>query len=244
RVGLLAAGTPEARLVAERLTDVGRLKAARIHPVALLMALRTFATGYDERGDDHWYPAPEIVAALNEAFHLAFAAVEPSNKRFVVGVDVSGSMDSPVAGSRMTCAEGAAAMAMALVHAEPQVSTMAFANDFRSLPFHKGLRLDAALALTQGMTFGPTDCALPMRWARHVGVKADTFVVITDNETWSGPMKPMAELHRYREETGIHASLVVIGMTATEFTIADPKDPKTLDVAGFDATVPALVGTL
>jgi 60 kDa SS-A/Ro ribonucleoprotein len=33
----------------------------------------------------------------------------------------------------------------------------------------------------------------------------------------------------------------VIGMTATNFTIADPNDPGTLDVAGFDAAVPQIV---
>jgi 60 kDa SS-A/Ro ribonucleoprotein len=34
---------------------------------------------------------------------------------------------------------------------------------------------------------------------------------------------------------------VVVGMTATEFSIADPSDPGMLDVAGFDAAVPSLV---
>jgi 60 kDa SS-A/Ro ribonucleoprotein len=32
-----------------------------------------------------------------------------------------------------------------------------------------------------------------------------------------------------------------MGMTATGFTIADPKDAYSLDVVGFDANVPALI---
>jgi 60 kDa SS-A/Ro ribonucleoprotein len=40
---------------------------------------------------------------------------------------------------------------------------------------------------------------------------------------------------------GIPARLVVVGMTATGFTIADPSDPLSLDVAGFDSAVPRLI---
>lgn len=36
-------------------------------------------------------------------------------------------------------------------------------------------------------------------------------------------------------------SAVVVGMTATKFSIADPSDPRMLDVAGFDAAVPSLI---
>ena len=38
------------------------------------------------------------------------------------------------------------------------------------------------------------------------------------------------------------AKLVVVGLTATEFTIADPNDAGTLDVVGFDAAAPAVMG--
>ena len=40
---------------------------------------------------------------------------------------------------------------------------------------------------------------------------------------------------------GIDARLVVVAMTATRNTIADPADPKQLDVSGFDSAVPALL---
>lgn len=244
RVGLLTSGTPEVRTVVGRLTDPARLKGARIHPVALLLALRTYAAGWGDRGRNVWNPAPEIVAALDEAFHLSFGMLETNGKRTVIGLDVSGSMTGSVAGMTMSCAEGAAAMAMALVAMGSDVRTMAFAESFKPLPFHKGLRLDAALALTRGMTFGRTDCAQPMLWAKKHKVEADTFVVLTDNETWYGSTTPMQALRDYRAETGIDASLVVVAMTATEFSIADPNDPKTLDVAGFDATVPQIVASV
>ena len=72
-------------------------------------------------------------------------------------------------------------------------------------------------------------------------IEIDTFWIATDNETWAGAMHPHQALQQYREKTGIPARLAVLGMTATDFTIADPADPGSLDVAGFDSAVPTLV---
>lgn len=66
----------------------------------------------------------------------------------------------------------------------------------------------------------------------------DTFVVYTDNETWAGGVYPTVALDQYRQKTGIGARLIVVGMTATEFTIADPTRADMLDVVGFDAAAP------
>jgi 60 kDa SS-A/Ro ribonucleoprotein len=40
---------------------------------------------------------------------------------------------------------------------------------------------------------------------------------------------------------GIPARLIVVGMVANGFTIADPDDPGMLDVVGFDTSAPALM---
>ena len=69
----------------------------------------------------------------------------------------------------------------------------------------------------------------------------DAFYVYTDNETWAGAVHPVKALQQYRQQTGIPAKLVVVGMTATGFSIADPNDAGMLDVVGFDAGVPALM---
>jgi 60 kDa SS-A/Ro ribonucleoprotein len=90
------------------------------------------------------------------------------------------------------------------------------------------------------MQFGGTDCALPMTWALKNRVGADAFVVYTDSETWAGG-HPVAALRKYRNKMGIPAKLVVVGMTATEFTIADPDDAGMLDVVGFDTVAPGVI---
>lgn len=40
----------------------------------------------------------------------------------------------------------------------------------------------------------------------------------------------------------LDAKLVVVALTPTEFTIADPSDAGMLDVSGFDSAVPGLIG--
>jgi 60 kDa SS-A/Ro ribonucleoprotein len=88
---------------------------------------------------------------------------------------------------------------------------------------------------------GGTDCALPMVWALRNRVEVDTFQVYTDNETWHGAVHPHQALREYREKMGIDARLVVVAMTAGGASIADPSDPRQLDVSGFDASVPNLL---
>ncbi|MDP3768864.1 MAG: TROVE domain-containing protein, partial [Dehalococcoidia bacterium] len=102
-------------------------------------------------------------------------------------------------------------------------------------------RLDDVAKRMGAIPMGGTDCALPMLYARREKLDVDTFVVYTDNETWAGSVHPTQALRAYREMTGIPAKLIVVGMTATEFTIADPSDAGMLDVVGFDASAPAVM---
>ena len=80
-----------------------------------------------------------------------------------------------------------------------------------------------------------------MLYASEKGLKVDAFVVMTDNETWAGTTHPVGALRDYRRKTGIPAKLVVVGMTSTGFSIADPNDGGMLDVVGFDAAAPEVI---
>jgi 60 kDa SS-A/Ro ribonucleoprotein len=72
-------------------------------------------------------------------------------------------------------------------------------------------------------------------------VAVDTFVVYTDSETWYGTIHPAEALRRYRERMGIAAKLIVCGMVANNFSIADPADGGMLDVVGFDTAAPPVM---
>jgi 60 kDa SS-A/Ro ribonucleoprotein len=251
-LGPMAAGTP---LVAAQLADRDRLIRARVHPVSVLVALRTYASGHGMRGQGEWTPVPQITDALDAAFYAAYAAVEPAGKRTMIALDVSGSMTQPVSGLPLSCREASAALALVTAATEPQHMIAGFtAGSGRSRWSHAGYgsgisplnisprqRLDDVTGMIANLPFGGTDCALPMIWARQQGTGIDTFLVITDNETWAGDIHPHQALEEYRQETGIPARLAVAAMTATDFTIADPDDPGSLDVSGFDSAVPGLL---
>jgi len=243
QVGLLGPLSQAAQTIASRIADVERLKKGRIHPIQLLMALKVYQHGRGEKGKLTWKPVPQVVDALDAAFYMAFQAVEPTHKRWLVGLDVSGSMGcGQIAGcAGLTPCMGAAAMAMVLLHTEPQCYVHGFADTFRDLGMSKRDRLDAAMQKAQLHNFGRTDCAVPMLHALKQQIPVDCFVVISDNETWYGGIHPCQALQQYRQAMGINAKSVVMGMTATSYTIADPRDPGMLDVVGFDAACPTVM---
>lgn len=245
RLGVL---TGELRTkVAAQLADPARLRRGRVHPVSVLVALRTYAAGQGAGGT--WAPIREIVDALDAAFYAAFATVVPSGRRTLLAVDVSGSMKvGSVSGLPLSPREASAALALVTMATEPDVTCVGFtsadggwAPALTELAISPRQRLDDAIAAVSRLPFGSTDCALPMVWAEQTGREFDTFVVLTDNETWAGPIHPHQALVRYRERSGIDARLVVVGMTATDVSLADPSDAGMLDVAGFDAAAPGLI---
>jgi len=242
RIGLIKPGSEVAQKVAFRLADADRLRKARVHPVALLIAERTYESGHGLKGSGMWTPVPEVIDALDAAFYTAFENVESTGKRYLLGIDVSGSMSMHgVAGSPLTACEAATAMAMVTVQSEKTVFPMAFAHVFKPLPLSKRTRLDDALRHTRNQNFGATDCAAPMLYATEHKLDVDVFVVYTDNETWAGSVHPAQALRQYRERSGIMAKLIVVGIVSNGFTIADPKDGGMLDVVGFDTTVPQVM---
>jgi 60 kDa SS-A/Ro ribonucleoprotein len=132
-------------------------------------------------------------------------------------------------------------MAMATAKVEPQFHAMAFSTTFMPLTISPRQRLDDVLKTVDNLPFSGTDCALPMIWATENEVEVDTFVIYTDNETWAGNIHPFQALAEYRRKMGRQALLIVVGMTATGFTIADPNDPGMLDVVGFDTAAPQVM---
>lgn len=241
-IGLLAPLSAEAGRVAETFADVQRLKQGRVHPLAILVALKTYAQGHGDKGGLSWTPVPQIVDALNEAFYLSFDAVEPTGKAHLLALDVSGSMaHGNVAGMSITPREATAAVAMVTARVEKNWHIMGFSSRFIPLDITPSMRLDDVVRKMDALPFESTDCGLPMVWAKQHKAQVDAFVVMTDNETYAGPVHPYQALRDYRQQSGRAAKLIVVGTAATEFTIADPKDGGMLDVVGFSTDVPAVM---
>lgn len=245
RVGLLAPMSQAVGTVTAALANSEAIHKTRVHPIAVLAALKTYAQGHGERGQNTWMPVPQIIDALDSAFYLAFKNVEPTGKRFYLGIDVSGSMSwessiiSGIPGLHARVAAGA--MAMVTARTEPNYYVAAFSGAMAQLPMSTKQRLDDVCAMMDRQSAGPTDCALPMLDAVEKKIPVDVFVIYTDNETWCGGIHPCQALQDYRQKMGIAAKLIVVCMTATQFSIADPNDGGMLDVVGFDTATPAVM---
>lgn len=248
-VGLLGPMSDSAKLVIERITDKDALHKARVHPIQVLSALSTYKEGHGARGSLSWKPNQRVVDALDEAFYLSFHTVEPTGKRFYLALDVSGSMDwGDIAGiPGLTPRVGSAAMAMVTARTEKDYYIAGFTGGWRStdnmqrLDISPRQRLDTVLQKVDDCPMGGTDCSLPMRDALEQKIEVDVFTIYTDNETWAGGVHPVQALKQYRDKMGIPAKLVVVAMTATECSIADPNDPGTLDIVGFDSAAPKIM---
>lgn len=240
--GLLKPLSNAEAFVCFRLSNTENLQRSRVHPFSILLALKTYESGAGFRGTGSWVPCPAVIDALDDAFYEAFTYTEGSGKKFLLGIDVSGSMASAaINNTNITAREAAAAMAMCTLKAEAQVYAHGFSHTFVDLKLSKKMRLDTVVKHISGLPFSSTDCALPMMHALKYKLEVDTFVVYTDNETWSGNIHPDQALDRYRQATGRAARLVTCAFTSSGFTIADPNDAGMLDCVGLDASLPSII---
>jgi hypothetical protein len=236
--------------IIKMLTDPKSVKDSKIHPLQVLVGMKTYSQGKGDLGSMTWTPNSYITTALSTTFRQSFGNITSTGKRYMIGLDVSGSMTTFMcAGAKnITPREGSIAMAMMTLYAEgaENVHIYGFSNTFYN--FNGKIRPDMtvqdAIKATD-VPFGATNCALPMTEAlkmyRESGIVFDVFCVYTDSETYAPTVHPQVALEVYRKETRVDAKLIVVGMTSNCLTIADPKDKNTLNLAGFDTSTPELI---
>lgn len=244
-IGLLTPMGSSTKIVTSRLTNAEAIKSERVHPMQFLLASGVYAQGHGEKGKLTWNALREVRDALDAGFYAAFKTIEPTGKNTLIALDVSGSMHGGnIAGAPgITPAIASAAMAMVTMRAEKTWHLMGFSHRLIRLDnISANDSLETVVKKITGIPFGSTDCALPMLYAAGEDIDVDVFQVYTDNETWHGNTHPFQALKAYRSKSGRKdAKLVVCGLTATEFTIADPSDPGMLDVVGMDSHAPSLM---
>lgn len=244
RIGVLKPLSSELDLVIDRLTDDQQITKSRVHPINILAALKTYASGTGYKGGNSWTPNQKIVDALNIALYKSFKNVEPTGKKILLALDISGSMWVPCVGmDQIKAIEAGAMVAMAISRTEQNYHMMAFTTQFEELHISSNQRFDDVSKYldTLQRKMGGTDCAKPMLYAIENKLDVDAFVVITDNETWAGNIKPDQALNEYRRKFNKDAKLIVLATSATKFSIADPNDPGMLDISGFSSDVPQVI---
>lgn len=262
RVGLIGPMSSANAVVLQKMNEQALVR-GRMHPISMLMALKTYESGHSVRGDSSWTPVPQILDGLEEGFYNAFGAVEATNKRTMICLDVSGSMgpgefrvSERYPGMRgyatgfggvggipgLSARMASTAMAMVTARTEPNYCVTAFSHTLIPIDYvRKNSSIGDVMEKTSRIPFGATDCALPMRYALEKKIPIDIFQVYTDSETYGGTQHVCEALKQYRREMGINAKLVVNAMTSTELSIADPKDPGMLDCVGLDASTPNII---
>lgn len=239
--GLLQEGSFEPiELVEKKLTDMDYLKKSRVHPMHILTALATYKKGRNFRGDSRWTPVGRVLDILDAAFYASFGLVVPTNKKTLIGLDVSGSMGFHVNGV-LSAYEIAGAMSLVQYRTEPMCAMVAFSHELIPIAPSKHSRLDSWIEAMMNISFGGTDCSLPILYAKERNLEFDVFQVWTDNQTWAGSIHPSQALRDYRNKTGTPSKLIVAGVTSSGFSIADPEDRGMLDIVGFDSAVPSII---
>ena len=241
--GLLVKGNWDViSIILEHLSDERAIKKSRIHPMQAILAYITYGSGHGNKGNNSWEVVPQVLDALQDLVYKSFSNVESTNKKYYLALDVSGSMGWSMAGNtELSCAKASAVMAMAIARSEKNYIINGFADGLRPLKITAKTTLNEAFREVAASNFGGTDCSLPMLDALQKNIYVDTFVVITDNETWAGRTHPVQALREYQNKINKNAKLVVIGMTSTGFSIADPSCPEMLDVVGFDTSTPNII---
>ena len=240
-VGILSPGSQNETMITGRLGDVDALRKCRIHPFKVLLARLT----YNRRRRNN----EAILRALDQAFYLAFRFVLPTNKRFLLALDVSASMFSGSVNGCNSIHASTAAAAMALVTArtEPHCEIVAFSTTMVPLNIRPEMTLSQVKDEMRRVPSGTTDCTLPMQYALEQYESTqrrqfDVFVVYTANKPDNHQLSPAEVLRDYRQRANVlDAKLVVCAMKSNGFTIADPDDINMLDVAGFDLSAPQLI---
>jgi 60 kDa SS-A/Ro ribonucleoprotein len=230
-------------LIESKLLDRDYLRKARIHPIDILKALKTYTSGGRlGRSKKTWDPVPRIVDILDDAVELAFEVQEPTGKMFVHAVDVSGSMTwSQVESVNLMASEIAAAMALTTVKAEKNYMIRGFSTQFIDLGVTKKDSFRDTLRKTSERTFGATDASVAWDYLVKEKIHTDVAVFWTDSESWAGGRHTSQALQEYRKRVNPNVKAIYVTLTPYQITLVDPSDPLSYDLGGFDSSMPKLI---
>lgn len=179
----LESGTPlteVAQTVAARLRDPDLVRRARAYPYQLLVAYANAQAA-----------VPMVIKeALQDALDASLENVPELEGRTWVMVDVSGSMQSPMTGTRpgasskVKCVDVAALIASALLRKNREAGVVVF----NTVAHHVALNpRDSVVSNTQrlaSMLGGGTAISSGFDLLNQDGASGDTVVVVSDNQSW------------------------------------------------------------
>jgi 60 kDa SS-A/Ro ribonucleoprotein len=167
-------------LVANRLRDPQLIEKARVFPYQLMVAYHNV---------DQQVPNA-VREALQDAMELAIANVPNIAGKVYVLPDVSGSMHSPVTGSRgsvttaVRCLDVAALVAAAILRKNPDAEVIPFKEEIVNVRLNPRDSVMTNAERLARVTPGGTNCSAPLRELNKRRAKGDLIVYVSDNESW------------------------------------------------------------
>ena len=237
--------------VAARIVDVEEIKRSRQFPYQYLSASLNTSPGI----------SVTIKNALMQAAEIACGNIPELPGPIVIGLDVSGSMSSPITGYRgngattkVTCLHVAALFAMAILRRNPGSLLVPFDTKNHNLE-----RVSPEATITALWSFltkfhgGGTDCSIPLATV-NTQYRDRPFigcVLISDNESWVGTgrhgstatMTQWQEFVKNQKTLGvIDPKLVCIDLQPNTTTQV-PESENVLNVGGFSDSIFPLVSS-
>lgn len=236
RHGAFAADAGLAARVAARLGDPAALAKARVLPYQLLAALTYLGPEV---------PA-EVRAALERALEAAVSGIPALPGRVAVCPDVSGSMRSPVTGTRkgassaVRCVDVAGLIASAVLRSNPRARVLPFEVDVVPVTLSAEASVAANAQALAAVGGGGTCVSAPLALLATEKAKVDLVVVVSDNQSWvdarnAAGTATLAEWQRIRARNP-QARLVCIDLQPYGTTQAVER-ADILNVGGFSDAV-------
>lgn len=167
-------------LVAERLSNRGEIQNAHVFPYQLLAAYQNASTDIPKKVRD----------ALQEAMEISTQNVPPFEGKIYVGVDVSGSMNSPITGhrqgstSKVTCVQVAGLIASIFLRRSEDVEVIPFSDRVKDITLNAKDSIMTNAQLIASKLGGGTSCSAPVAMLNGKKAKGDLIVIVSDNQSW------------------------------------------------------------
>lgn len=227
-----------ANALAAKLRDPRLVRSARVFPYQLLAAY-----GHADA------QMPRVVMdALHAALEIATENAPTIDGSLAIAVDVSGSMRSPVTGSRggsttkVTFLEVAALVAAVLVRPNPSAEVLPFSDDVFAVRIEPRDTVMTNAEKLSSLPGGGTNVSAPLRCLNERGKAPDLVVIVSDNQSWvdakranHGGTETMNQWERLRRSNP-NARLVLIDLAPYGTTQALER-PDVLNVGGFSDAV-------
>lgn len=228
--------------LAEKLASREEVKKNSVFPYQLLTTFQNVDSS-----------VPTVMTnALQDALEAATENV-PEFNSIAVGVDVSGSMNSPVTGSRgsattkTTCIDVAALFAVTILRKNPTAKVIPFCTRVHKPNLNPRDSIMTNASKLKSFGGGGTDCSSFIRHLNESLSKESTLVLVSDNESWFGnsgfgrATNMAEEWNKYKKRVP-NAKLVCIDITPNK-TVQVQDGSGVLNVGGFSDSVFTVIDT-